>query len=108
MLGQVTIDDDTLAENADFHVYKAIWNHDPDPLAVAENIAFIQLRDGVTGEASRHALRKTVVDRLIPEIIRRPDRALGLITTLDGSGFSFDELRRVCLRRVLWRSRGAF
>ena len=94
-MGDVTVYDEKLAANADFHVWNVAGSDESDALSVEEDLAFKRLRDGVAGEASRPALRGNVADCLVPEIVQHPERAAGLVRALEGSCC----LRGGCRRR---------
>ena len=108
LLGQVTIGDDTLSENADFHIYKAIWNNDPDPWPSRRTSR--SSNSGTVSPARRPAMRsgrrwstvsfrRSSGDRTAPWASSRRSMVLASVLT---------SCAGVCLRRVLWRSRGVF
>ena len=94
LMGDVTNNDENkLADNAEFHIWKAVSNDDQDSLSVNENLAFARLKDSLAVEASRPVLRSMIAYCLVPEVIRRPEGALGLVTTLGNFGLHYDELQ---------------
>ena len=92
-MNDVTVSgENTLTGNEGVLVQEAVSIENSLSSSVAEHTAFTRLKEGIAGEESRPVLREMVVDCLVPEFVRRPEHALGLITTLEAPGFHPDEL----------------
>ena len=92
-LGDVVFYDERgLSSHIDFLIWKALTRSDIAWLSAADGLAVTRLRDGLATEASRPALLWMLVDCLLLEIIRHPDRGAELVTTLADSGLQHAQM----------------